>query len=371
MKNVLVVCTTDSMIWNFLVPHIQDMMRMGMQVSCACSRTGFYFDELREKYGFDLHEVHFTRSPYSLKNILSFIQLKSIAKQLHIDTISCHEPVGGAMGRIVGHILKCKVIYTAHGFHFYKGAPRLNWIIYYPIEKFLAHYTDALVTINKEDYCLASTQFCPRSVYYIKGIGVNIDKFTSCKKTKFDKREELHIPQDAFVLLSVGELANRKNQRVVINALGRINDHSIFYIIAGEGVLKEEYMMLAKKFMLEKNILFLGQRQDVDELCRAADVFVHPSVREGLGIAPLEGMAAGLPLISTFINGMRDYTKNDITGCCVENPLDVDAITSAILKMKNMPEFRCVCGKKNKLIADEYSITKSVNSMRHVYEHLF
>ena len=346
------------------------MIKMGMHVNCVCSRTGFYFDELKKKYGFNLYEIPFTRTPYSFKNISSFIQLKSIVKQLQIDTISCHEPVGGAMGRIVGHLLKCNVIYTAHGFHFYKGAPILNWILYYPIEKFLARYTGVLVTINKEDYSLACAKFHPHAVYYIKGIGVDINKFASCKKSKFEKRKELHIPQDAFVLLSVGELANRKNQRVVINALGRINDRSIFYIIAGEGILQEEYMCLAKKYTLENNILLLGHRLDINELCRAADVFIHPSVREGLGIAPLEGMAAGLPLISTYINGMRDYTKNNITGCCVDNPLDVEAIKCAILKMKNNPEFRSVCAKNNRLIAKEYSITTSVNSMRHVYEHL-
>lgn len=366
MKNVLVVCTTDSMIWNFLVPHIMDMMKMGMQVSCVCSRTGFYFDELKEKYGFNLYEVPFTRTPYSLKNISSFFRLKAIAKQLQIDTISCHEPVGGAMGRIVGHWLKCKVIYTAHGFHFYKGAPLMNWLIYYPIERFLSRYTDVLITINKEDYVRAKT-FHVRKVAYIPGVGVDVSRFSKCTITKDQKRRELGIPQEAFVLLSVGELASRKNQQIVIDALGMLKDSSIYYVVAGTGILQDQYKQSAREKGIENQLLLLGPRNDIDELCRAADIFVHPSVREGLGIAPLEGMASGLPLISTYINGIKDYTKDGVTGCCITNPLDIEAMKNAILKMRNDHVFRKKCSNKNQEIVKKFDINRSLEVMKQIY----
>lgn len=369
MKNVLVVCTTDSMIWNFLVPHILDMIKMGMLVSCACSRTGFYFDELKEKYGLELYEIPFTRTPYSLKNVSAFGKLKSLANRLGIDTISCHEPVGGAMGRLVGRSLGCKVIYTAHGFHFYKGAPLHNWLIYYPIEKFLSRYTDVLITMNKEDYALSKT-FHAKRVKYIHGIGIDVNKIYSTTAEKDKKRHELQIPQNARILLSVGELSKRKNHEVVVRALSEIDDKNVIYLICGEGQLDTYLEDLSKSLGVSGRVFFLGFRKDVIEVCKISDIFVFPSQQEGLPVALMEAMLCGLPVICTNIRGNSDLITNNVNGYCIQDPNDAFELRNMITKMLNDQGFMKQCGENNKKIASEYAIENSLKTMAEIYKSL-
>lgn len=199
---------------------------------------------------------------------------------------------------------------------------------------------------------------------------MDITRFKGCTVTKEEKRVELGIPQDAFVLLSVGELSSRKNHQVVIRAISEIQDNAIYYLIAGTGEDGEKYAELAENGNVAERVLLLGARTDVDELCAAADVFVHPSVREGLGIAPLEGMAAGLPLIASYINGIKDYTEEGITGCCIQNPLDVTEMKNAILKLKNNELFREECGKKNIEIVEKFSLSASKATMAEIYAEI-
>ena len=373
-KRFLITCT-ELMMLQFLVPHVNHILECGDEVDIACSEVGGRFEQLSDKFikKINTYKINATRSPWTLRNFDGYRQLEKIIDDGNYDIIWTNEPVMGVITRLAA--LKArkrkhtKVLYMAHGFHFYDGAPLLNWVIYYPIEKFMSRYTDVLVTINKEDYSRARRKFHTPVVHYIPGIGVDIEKFQNCKMSKHDKRTELGIPDDAFVLLSVGELANRKNQRVVIEAFGKIKDPTFYYVIAGRGPLKNEYAKLAEKLGIEKNLLLLGSRTDIAELCRAADVFVHPSVREGLGIAPLEAMATGLPLISTYINGMKDYTQDGVTGCCLSNPLDVDAMVKSILKMRVDKAFRKQCSANNVEIAKNFDLSVSIKAMATIYKH--
>ena len=175
MKKVLVLCTTDSMIWNFLIPHIREMEKMGLNVECACARTGFYFDELKEQYGLTVHEIPFTRSPISVRNIRGFRSLCGLIRTRQFDRIFCHEPVGGMMGRLAGKVCGRKVVYMAHGFHFFTGAPARHWAFYYTAEYILSFFTEALITINREDYKRACKMHARRN-YYVHGIGVQPQK---------------------------------------------------------------------------------------------------------------------------------------------------------------------------------------------------
>ena len=238
-RRILIVCTTDSMIWNFLVPHIKELEQRGCYVECASSITGEFYKKLIEIHGIKMNEVPFVRSPYSRKNLQAYKVLCKLIQEKNFDTIFCHEPVGGAMGRIAGRKYICKVIYTAHGFHFYKGAPLLNWLLYYPVEKWLARYTDVLITINREDYQLAKRKMKLRDggkVYYIPGVGVDNQKFGKAAIDKVDKHRELGVPEDAVLLLSVGELNSNKNHETAIRAIADMN---VYYMIAGDGDLRQ------------------------------------------------------------------------------------------------------------------------------------
>ena len=324
MERVLIVCTTDSMIWNFLVPHIKEMEKRGYYVECASSITGYFYHNLVEQYNIRMNEVPFERSPYDMKNIKAYKMLCQLIKRKKFDTVFCHEPVGGAMGRLAGHKCNCKVIYMAHGFHFFKGAPKLR-IIYYWAEKILSYYTDILITINQEDY-VAALKLKEKKCYKINGIGVDTSKFCKDDTLQCYLNQEFKLSDDTIKLLSVGELIPRKNHEVIIRALSKINNPKVCYFIAGDGELKTELKNLIKNLNLEKNVFLLGYRTDIKQLCNSSDIFVMPSIHEGLSVALMEAMGCGKPIIASKIRGNVDLVEQGKGGyLCSTNNIDMYA----------------------------------------------
>lgn len=342
MKKLLVLCTTDSMIWNFLIPHIKEIQFKGIEVECACSQTGFYFKEVEKMTGCITHEIPFARNPCSTSNIRAISMLNKLVKKNCYDAIFCHEPVGGALGRIVGHKNGCEVIYMAHGFHFYKGAP-LSSKIYYVVEKFLSKYTDVLLTINQEDY-ESSTKFKARKTQKVNGIGVNIDKFKKCCSDYLCKQYDLH--ENDFLLLSVGELISRKNHKVILQSLKMINDPHIHYFIAGEGELEKTLKNIIYNYGLQNQVHLLGFCRNVSELYNSCDAFIFPSKQEGLSMALMEAMACGKPVIASNIRGNVDLIDNEQGGVLVKTN-DLYGYINAIKKLKADTMLRVSMGEYN------------------------
>lgn len=313
MKKVLVVCTTDSMIWNFLIPHIEFLQSKEVIVECACSRTGFYFEELQSK-GLVLHEIPFERSPFKYKNINAFCKLKKLIKINGYDIIQCHEPVGGAMGRLAGKVCGKKVMYFAHGFHFFKGAPKKNFL-YYIFENYLSYFTDVLITINSEDYN-ASLKLHAKSNYLIHGVGIDTSKFIKNPNRIFLKTE-LGLEIKKFYILSVGELIPRKNHATVIKALSLL-PQNVHYIIVGEGEYRGRLTEEIENRDLSDRVHLLGFRKDISSICNAVDVFIIPSYQEGLSVALMEAMAVGLPIVASNIRGNRDLIDSEKGGFLVK-----------------------------------------------------
>lgn len=379
-KRVLMIATVPSMIGQFNMNNIQILQELGYEVHVACNfhdtsvwtvaRTKTFLAELKEKR-ICYHQIYFPRKPSNLKNVFSaYDQLMNLVGNEKYDLIHCHTPIAGVISRFVAHKQKIKVIYTAHGFHFYQGAPLINWILYYPIEWLCSWWTDVLITINKEDYKRASEKFKAKKTVYIPGVGVDTEKFAVCKVDKEKKRKELGVESNDFLLLSVGELSERKNQKVVIEALNKMKKQNsignIVYLAVGKGDEEAELKDLIREYELKDNVKLLGFRTDIDELCEAVDCFVHPSIREGLGIAPLEAMAAGLPLISASVNGIKDYTEDEVSGCCI-SPTSVDEMVRAINKMHDDIEFRQQCGQNNRRTVKIFDIRKTERIMRKIY----
>lgn len=391
-KNVLIVASVASMIDQFNIPNIKLLISMGYGVDVATNfkKGSTCSDEkiqqllvLLEELQVDCYQIDFARKVTDIKAVMrAFKQLDDvvIGKAVPVNTIlhhridgqnryalvHSHSPIGGAIGRIVAKRRHIKNIYTAHGFHFYDGAPKKNWLFFYPVELGLSWITDVLITINREDYRRAKKNFHAKKTVYIPGVGIDARRFMDCRIDEHQKREELNIPEKAFVLLSVGELQDRKNHRVVIEALHAINNPDIYYLCVGQGELKNKYEMLVKKYGLKDHVMLLGYKTDIEELCRIADCFVHPSKREGLGLAPLEAMASGLPLISADINGIKDYTKEGYSGCCV-NPESIEEMSRAIIKMYSDEMFRVECGANNMETAKRYDINISNKKMSYIY----
>lgn len=309
---ILILCTTDSMIWNFLQRHIRRLEADGHSVECACSRTGTFFNELNQM-GFVLHELPFTRKPFSIKNLTAYKKLSTLVKEKSYDVIFCHEPVGGAMGRLMTFSHKLKVVYMAHGFHFFKNAPIINNIIYKPIEWVLSWCTDVLITINDEDF-KACTRMHAKKNLLLNGIGVDLSKFR--KHPSSYLKEKFNLNDSSMILLSVGELIKRKNHEAIIRTIGQLKNIDIHYFIAGDGPLLETLKNIAQSLNIKDRIHFLGHCRNVNELCNSCDVFILPSYQEGLSLALMEAMACGKPVIASKIRGNIDLIKDG--GCLVD-----------------------------------------------------
>ncbi|MDY3929823.1 MAG: glycosyltransferase, partial [Clostridia bacterium] len=271
-------------------------------------RTKTYIEKLKQM-DIVLHNVHFAREPINKKNISAYKELKHIIDTEHFDLIHCHTPAASVITRIAARKSRKKdtvVMYSCHGFHFHNSSPKKNWIIYYPVERFLSRFCDYIITINKEDYKRALT-FHAKNVRYIPSVGVDIKQIKNIEINKEEKKESIGVPRDAVLLLSVGELIERKNHEIIIRALAKIKNPNIYYAIAGKGPLEEYLKNLATALGVSKQVILLGFRTDVYELYHAADISAFPSKIEGLGLAGVEAMAAGVPLVSSNVHGILDY----------------------------------------------------------------
>lgn len=312
---------------------------------CAAQELGFEFhiagnwgyssDEERksdeEKYGIKIHQIDLERFPISFKNKKAYKQLLELMQREKYDIVHSNTPIGGILGRICAK--KCKVknsLYQVHGFHFYKGAPLLNWLIYYPVEKLCAHWTDVLITINYEDYALAQKKMKAKRIEYVPGVGIDLQKYDNSFSVDEKQllKKELNIPEEAKVLLSVGEINQNKNHRTVIEALSKISQKDVYYVICGQGPLVDEHKELAKTLGIDNRVIFTGYRTDVPRFFAMADVFVFPSFREGLSVALMEAMASGLPVACSRIRGNTDLI--DENGGALFDPHSVDDCAKAI-----------------------------------------
>ena len=336
------VATVPSMIGQFNMNNIQILQEMGYEVLVAADFTdeSVWPREKCEDFCMEMnkrdilcHQIDFSRNPLKInRHLKSYKQLLELVRINQYNFIHTHTPIASAIIRIVAHRTHTKVIYTAHGFHFYDGASWKNWLIFYPIEKFLSRWTDVLITINEEDYKRAVEKLHAKEVVYVPGVGVDTKKFGNCNIDKKEKRAEFGIPDDAFVLISVGELQKRKNQKVIIEALNILKNPDIYYIVVGQGILKAEYTQLITKYRLEQNVRLLGFRTDVAELLNMADICVFPSYSEGLPVALMEAMAVGLPIVCSKIRGNVDLVK-DNQGGFLCNPDDIGEFAEMIDKV--------------------------------------
>lgn len=307
MKKVLFVATVvKTHIMEFHIPYLQMFKEMGWETAVAAKNDYDNPEDCIIPYCDHYYNVEFDRTPFSFKNIKAYIDLKKLINENEYDIIHCHTPVGGVLARLAAQDARkngTRVFYTAHGFHFYKGAPLINWLIYYPIERIMARKTDVLITINKEDYERAK-DFKAKKIVYIPGVGIDIEKFKIHNKSREEMRNELGIPFDATVLLSVGEVNKNKNHRVVIEALPELDN--CYYVLCGNGPLIEQHKKLADELGVSNRFIPTGYRTDLPDFYHMADVFVFPSLREGLPVALMEAMAAGNLCIAAENRGTKE-----------------------------------------------------------------
>lgn len=332
MKKVLFVATVVQFhIARFHIPYLKWFHEQGWQVDVAAKNDYEQPEECVIPYCDHFYDIPFARSPFDSSNLQAFRILKQRLDETHYDIIHCHTPMGAVIARLAAQKsrrLGTKVIYTAHGFHFYHGAPVKNWLLYYPVERFLARWTDVIITMNQEDEQAARKFPCPR-IEYVPGVGVDLKKFARHRPRDM-VRAALGIAPDTTFILSVGELIARKNYDVAIDALSALDTRIKFcFCIAGIGDKESELQQHIADKGLDAKIKLLGFRSDIPDLLHAADLFFFPSLQEGLPVAVMEAMACGLPIVCSRIRGNTDLIDEGLGGYLVE-ATDTAGFTQAL-----------------------------------------
>lgn len=383
MKKVLIVASVASMIQQFNMENIKILLNKNCKVSVATNFeqpgtiTKEDSDNLKNKLqtlGIECIQVDFPRGVGNLKqNFLVIKQLKGLSKNQY-DLLHVHSPIGGVLVRITFNSSKTKILYTAHGFQFYKGGSLKDWLLFFPIEYILSFNTTAVLTINNEDTEIAKKYF-HSEIYQIPGVGINYAEVQQLLKDKSKDnflKDYLRLEKDTLIMISVGELNARKNQSTVIEAMSKVNNPKLHYIICGIGPDEEKLINLAKNLNLENNVHFMGYSHDISKFLISSDFSIFISRREGLGLAGLEAMAAGLPLISSYVGGIKDYTKDGCSGYIISDPTDSDLIAQAITNMvnKNEKELEKI-SNYNQKIASKYSKENVNRKMEEIYSKFF
>lgn len=319
MKKILYITTLSRTVNSFLVPHIKKIINEGNIVDCAC-----YIDEEVDKSltadGVRLFNIPFTRNPFHPKNFKAFMQLIKIQTEFKYDIVHVHTPIAALYGRLLKlRFPNLKTIYTVHGFHFYKGAPFVNWGIYYPIERIMANYTDTIITMNHEDYEKAC-KFNVRNTHKVNGVGVKLSSYNPELFNKGSIREKLNLKKEDFVIIMIAEVNKNKNHKQMIEAIDILKKKgkNVKVICAGDGPLLYSLKKEVTKRKLQEDIQFLGNRNDINELITACDIGILMSYREGLPRNIMELMACKKPVIGTDIRGIRDLVDNMVTGYLVK-----------------------------------------------------
>lgn len=377
-KNILFITTVGGFLTQFEKNDVRILSDLEYNIHYASNfeNTVYELDmKFLKSYGVTSHNIVIRKHPVNIvHNLKALIQIRNIIKSENIDVIHCHNPMGGVLGRIAVLLLwkkKPTVIYTAHGFHFYKGASKFVWCTYYLVEKWLAKYTDYLITINDEDYQMAQKFYKKNDknrVFKIPGVGVDIEKFQDNTVNVEEMKNELQIPSKFFVILSVGELNDNKNHKVILQAIENM-DENVFYCICGKGESSEELKKLIKEKNLEDKVKLYGYRNDIPKVLACANCFVFPSKREGFGIAAVEALAAGVPVIASDCRGTREYMKHRENGfICDAN--DSSSFAKYIRRLYSnsdlINEMRDIC----QATAMRFSIEETDKIMKEVYKML-
>ncbi|WP_245680604.1 glycosyltransferase family 4 protein [Bacillus marinisedimentorum] len=367
LKKVLFVATVvKKHIMVFHLPYLKWFKESGYEVHVCAKNDYDIKDECEIPFCDRYYDLPFERSPFKVNNIKVYSQLKEIIELNQYDIIHCHTPMGGVLTRLAAARSRhngTRVIYTAHGFHFYKGAPIKNWMIYYTVERLLSNFTDTLITINKEDF-ESARKFKVKKLEYVPGVGIDVKEIGGSSINVENKRKELNISQNTTVILSVGELSRRKNHELIIKALGKIKSTNYLYLICGQGDLRSYLGKLAKDHKV--NIKFLDFRKDVPEICAASDLFVFPSIQEGLPVALMEAMSTGLPVVCSDIRGNNDLIENGKGGYLVPHD-DIDGFSKKIEALLKDAELRKDMGTYNIEKVKKYDKDAVMTTMESIY----
>jgi len=366
-KKVLFTATGAIFINAFMIPYLKYFQDQGYEVHVATNGH----EEM--KHCDVKHIVPIERSPYKWNNIKAIFQMRKLLKENKYELIHTHTPMGSVVTRIAALKTrkknKTRVIYTAHGFHFYEGAPVMNWLVFYPTEKILARYTDTLITINQEDHKRAKSKFKTR-VEYVPGVGIDEKKF-NLKMSEFDKselRKSLGLKPNDFLIIYPAELSVRKRQIWLINSVKDllINKSNIHLLLPGRDSLNGQCQELSKEYGLNNQIHFLGFRNDIPKLLSISNLSLSTSFQEGFPVNIMEAMYVGLPIIVSDCRGSRDLIRNNENGFIVDLD-DNENFVNRIIEVKNNNPKISLLSNQAKIDSRKYTLDKIMKRLTNIY----
>ena len=374
-KKVLLVTTVSGFVPQFEMGNVAILRELGYEVHYASNfnNPSYGTDNKRlEGTGIICHQVDFERSPFNKKNLQAYKQLVKIMKDENINLVHCHTPMGAVLARLAAKKCGIKdVLYTAHGFHFFKGAPIKNWLIYYPVERFLSRYTGTQICINMEDFNNAK-KFKAANVEYIAGVGIDTndikEKSDIEDKEKDELKKELNLKDTDRILITAGEMIERKNQKFLLEVVKKIKEkeNSIKLIVCGHGRLEHFLKAKAKDLGIENNVIFTGYRTDIYKILGLAEIFLFSSLQEGLPVAVMEAMAVGLPVVCSNVRGNADLIDNEKGGYVLDkfdSDRWSDSIYSLLMDKNRLKSF----GEYNMNRIKEYDRSNVEKEMRRIY----
>lgn len=376
MKRALIVAATGGFLNGFLISDMKLLQEMGYEVHCAAngnSVSTFVPDERFASIGVRFHQIDFSStSPISKETLKAYNQYKELLNRYHFDFVHVHTPIPGAIVRIATRHERregCVVVYTTHGLTFPKGSTLKTKIIYGGVEWLCSWMTDGIITINKEDFLKMKKMAC-KNVYHINGVGVDTSRYHECKIDREAYRKSLGLSEDDIAILEVGELSVRKNHKVIINALAKLNDRRYVFLVCGKAMTNCGTYDFLRKYADEKKVrvIFLGFRKDIPEINHCADIAVLPSLREGLGLAGIEALASGVPVVGSKVQGIKDYVVDGETGYLCA-PTDANAFAEKI-KLLSDREVRTSMQKACVEKAEEFRLEISHQQMTDIYKEL-
>ncbi|QWH18741.1 glycosyltransferase family 1 protein [Bacillus mycoides] len=367
-KKVLFCATVDYHFKAFHLPYLKWFSEQGWEVHVAANGN-IHLPYVTRKYNIPIQ-----RSPLSIQNLHAYKKLKSIIDQNKYHIIHCHTPMGGVIARLAAQKARrqgTKVVYTAHGFHFCKGSPYMNWLLYYPIERILATHTDCLITINQEDYDLAvKHRFPVKDTKLVHGVGIDVQRFTLV--TELEKRElklQCGYKSQDFLMFYAAEFNKNKNQSFLIRVLAQLKNEMPHakLLLAGEGPLIEECKKIATQLGVTNMVHFLGYRNDIASLLQMCDLAVASSYREGLPVNIMEAMACGLPVVATDNRGHRELIINNKNGWIVDRD-DIKEMADRIKGISINPKVLAQMGQYGcTRIKNQYSVNEVLKEKKEIY----
>lgn len=365
MKKILYISTLSMTINSFLVPHIKMLNTNGIIVDVACHKIDELSSELINLIG-NAYEVSFSRNPLDYGNVRAYKEIYKLLSSEDYDSIHVHTPVAATVTRLAAKKnFEGKIFYTAHGFHFFKDSPKINWLTYYPIERYLSKYTDVLITMNNEDYETAK-KMKSKSVKKVSGVGIDIDKYQKTYDLT-DLKQELKINKNMFIITSIGELNKNKNHKIVIEALAGLKDIPFKYFICGVGPKNKYLQNIINRYGLQDKVILLGYRRDIPKILSLTDLFIFPSRREGLPVSVMEAMASGIPIIGSNIRGNNDLIDHGKGGYLFDLS-NCKELSIYIKQVFNDEQLRLHLSNHNCKKAKNYSVDNVIKEMEYIYK---